>query len=212
MEEPCARPAAGLSVVSAAERMGGRPIVVDAVDEAAVTFSLRYDFSPVVHSEAGAYPRRLVLKVATARVALGLQPHGREACNAASASAGVMWRPRACSERPSTSDDSATTASAGSTSTTPAAATRDASPSRIAAVSARFDDGARFCPGRREQHLGFGHGPHYCLSASLARAELIATLPVLARRLPELRLAVPVAEIPWQRGFVDHGPLALPVT
>ena len=77
---------------------------------------------------------------------------------------------------------------------------------------ARFDDAARFCPGRREQHLGFGHGPHYCLGASLARAELVATLPVLARRLPGLRLAVPVAEIPWQRGLVDHGPLALPVT
>ena len=77
---------------------------------------------------------------------------------------------------------------------------------------ARFDDAARFCPGRREQHLGFGHGPHFCLGASLARAELAAVLPALARRLPGLRLSVPIAGIPWQRGLVDHGPLAVPVT
>ena len=76
---------------------------------------------------------------------------------------------------------------------------------------ARFAEPYDLRPGRREPHLGFGHGPHFCLGAALARVELVATLPVLARRLPGLRLDVPVADIPWQRGFVDHGPLALPV-
>ncbi|WP_433802523.1 hypothetical protein [Actinomycetospora sp. CA-084318] len=73
-------------------------------------------------------------------------------------------------------------------------------------------EAANHDPARTATHLGFGHGPHYCLGAALARAQLCAVLPVLARRLPGLRLDVPVASIPWFRGFVDHGPLALPVS
>ena len=34
----------------------------------------------------------------------------------------------------------------------------------------------------------------------------------LARRLPGLRSATRVEDVPWFRGEVDHGPLALPVT
>ncbi|MCD2186654.1 hypothetical protein [Actinomycetospora soli] len=73
-------------------------------------------------------------------------------------------------------------------------------------------EAANHDPARSAGHLGFGHGPHYCLGAALARAQLCAVLPVLARRLPGLRLDVPVASIPWFRGFVDHGPVALPVS
>ncbi|MFC5061102.1 cytochrome P450 [Actinomycetospora atypica] len=77
---------------------------------------------------------------------------------------------------------------------------------------ARFAEPHDLRPGRREPHLGFGHGPHFCLGAALARAELVVTLPILARRLPGLRLDVSIADIPWQRGLVDHGPLALPMS
>ena len=76
----------------------------------------------------------------------------------------------------------------------------------------RFAQPTTLDPGRSEPHLGFGHGPHYCLGAALARLELAATLPVLARRLPGLRLDIPVTDIPWHHGLVDSGPLALPVT
>jgi cytochrome P450 len=76
----------------------------------------------------------------------------------------------------------------------------------------RFAQPERLDPDRSAAHLGFGHGPHYCLGASLARSELAATLPVLARRLPGLRLNIPVTDIPWHHGLVDTGPLALPVT
>jgi cytochrome P450 len=41
---------------------------------------------------------------------------------------------------------------------------------------------------RDHVHLGFGSGIHYCLGAALARAELQEALPILASRLPDLRV------------------------
>jgi cytochrome P450 len=76
---------------------------------------------------------------------------------------------------------------------------------------ARFAEPERLRPGRAGGHLGFGRGPHHCLGAALARVELTAALTALSRRAPGLRLAVPLAEVPWHRGEVDSGPLALPV-
>ncbi|MDH6140516.1 cytochrome P450 [Kitasatospora sp. GP30] len=61
-------------------------------------------------------------------------------------------------------------------------------------------------------HLTFGAGPHHCLGAWLARMELELALHRLARRLPGLRLAVPVAEIEWRRGLLTRSPLTLPAT
>lgn len=74
---------------------------------------------------------------------------------------------------------------------------------------ARFADPAALVPARHAAHLGFGRGPHHCLGAALARVELIAALTALSRRAPHLRLAAPVADIPWHRGEVDSGPTML---
>jgi cytochrome P450 len=41
----------------------------------------------------------------------------------------------------------------------------------------------------REPHLTFGGGPHYCLGANLARAEMEEALTILPQRLANLRLA-----------------------
>jgi predicted N-acetyltransferase YhbS len=52
-------------IVTAASRAAGRLIVVDAIDDAAAAFYRYYDFQPIAGD-----PRRLVMKVATARQAL----------------------------------------------------------------------------------------------------------------------------------------------
>ncbi|WP_235216608.1 cytochrome P450 [Archangium violaceum] len=65
---------------------------------------------------------------------------------------------------------------------------------------------------RPNPHLGFGHGAHYCLGASLARVELSLALEGLLRRFPDLRLAVPVDEVPWKPGLIARCPARLPVT
>lgn len=59
------------------------------------------------------------------------------------------------------------------------------------------------------QHMGFGSGIHYCLGASLARAELQEALPILARTMPDLALD---GEIEWKpNGTGIWGPEHLPI-
>ncbi|MGW1376141.1 cytochrome P450 [Streptomyces sp. NPDC002446] len=72
----------------------------------------------------------------------------------------------------------------------------------------------RFLPGRQptSPHLAFGRGAHHCLGAALARIELGAAFGALARRLPGLRLQVPVDDLVWATGQTDAGPTAVPVT
>jgi cytochrome P450 len=60
-------------------------------------------------------------------------------------------------------------------------------------------------------HLAFGHGVHRCVGAELARMELEAALPALARRFPQLRLAVAPGEVRFRPLSVVFGLEALPV-
>ncbi|MFD1271071.1 cytochrome P450 [Streptomyces kaempferi] len=48
-----------------------------------------------------------------------------------------------------------------------------------------------------QAHLSFGHGPHYCIGAPLARLEMQIALTTLFRRYPEVTLAVPPHEVRW---------------
>ena len=59
-----------------------------------------------------------------------------------------------------------------------------------------FDDPERFDIARHpNNHVGFGHGVHFCLGANLARMETWVALQVLLERCPDLRLAVERAQL-----------------
>ena len=60
----------------------------------------------------------------------------------------------------------------------------------------------------REPIFTFGGGPHYCLGASFARAEMQVALPLLARRMPDLALA---GDVQWRPRFGIFGPTSLPL-
>jgi cytochrome P450 PksS len=61
------------------------------------------------------------------------------------------------------------------------------------------------------RYLAFGHGPHFCLGAPLARLEGQIAIPMLIRRLPNLRLAVPAHRLRWRATPILRGVEALPV-
>ncbi|MGW5527812.1 cytochrome P450 family protein [Streptomyces xanthochromogenes] len=76
----------------------------------------------------------------------------------------------------------------------------------------RFDGPDTLDLGRRDnQHLGYGHGIHYCLGAPLARLEGQTALATLLRRLPDLRLAVEPDDLRWRGGLIMRGLRTLPV-
>ncbi|MGW0845228.1 cytochrome P450 family protein [Streptomyces sp. NPDC002787] len=77
---------------------------------------------------------------------------------------------------------------------------------------ARFHDPDTLDLSRRDnQHLGYGHGIHYCLGAPLARLEGQTALATLLTRLPDLRLAADPADLRWRGGLIMRGLRTLPV-
>jgi cytochrome P450 len=76
----------------------------------------------------------------------------------------------------------------------------------------RFPDPDRFDLRRSPRaHLGFGHGPHHCLGAPLARAEAAVALRVLLRHRPALGLATDPAALTWRSSTLLRGPAELPL-
>ncbi|MFD9903233.1 cytochrome P450 [Streptomyces sp. NPDC059063] len=74
-------------------------------------------------------------------------------------------------------------------------------------------DGAEFDITRPpSKHLSFGHGPHYCLGAALARLEAGIALPALFHRFPHMTLAVPEDELVPLPSFVSNSVRELPVS
>jgi cytochrome P450 len=60
-------------------------------------------------------------------------------------------------------------------------------------------------------HLAFGYGFHRCVGAELARMELRAAYPALARRFPGLALASPADELPYHAKSIVYGVESVPV-
>ncbi|WP_329056554.1 cytochrome P450 [Amycolatopsis sp. NBC_01488] len=61
-------------------------------------------------------------------------------------------------------------------------------------------------------HVAFGYGVHQCLGQTLARVELQVVYGTLYRRIPQLRLAVPVQELAFKDDMLVYGVHCLPVT
>jgi 2-hydroxy-5-methyl-1-naphthoate 7-hydroxylase len=61
------------------------------------------------------------------------------------------------------------------------------------------------------RHLSFGHGPHFCLGAPLARLEATVVLERLFTRFPHLELAIGDDELPCAVSFTGNTTTRLPV-
>ncbi|MFD8725285.1 cytochrome P450 [Streptomyces sp. NPDC059629] len=78
---------------------------------------------------------------------------------------------------------------------------------------AHYPDADRFDIHRAARdHFAFGFGMHQCLGQPLARVELQVIFETLLRRVPTLRLAVPVDEVPFKLWSPINGVASLPVT
>nr|WP_281282669.1 cytochrome P450 [Nonomuraea terrae] len=85
-------------------------------------------------------------------------------------------------------------------------------------AAANWDPGVFPEPGRLDvhrgdrHHVGFGYGVHQCLGQNLARLELEIAFSTLFARIPTLRVAVPVDELPYTYEGLLFGLHELPVT
>ncbi|MFW5415201.1 cytochrome P450 [Nocardiopsis sp. CNT-189] len=76
-----------------------------------------------------------------------------------------------------------------------------------------FADPDVFDPDRRDgRHIAFGHGPHRCLGAHLARLQLSIAVGGLLRRFPGIRPAEPLDSLEWNTAKPIRCPVRLPVT
>lgn len=87
------------------------------------------------------------------------------------------------------------------------------------AVAANWDeemypDPARFDIRREgvKHHMAFGHGAHQCIGHNLARLEMEIVFKTLFDRVPTLRLAAPVDELPFKSDASLYGVYSVPVT
>jgi len=73
-------------------------------------------------------------------------------------------------------------------------------------------DPDRFNPERAARsHLGFGYGFHRCVGSELARMELRVAFRALARRLPDMALAIEPGELRFRDLSIVYGLESLPV-
>jgi len=84
-------------------------------------------------------------------------------------------------------------------------------------AAANHDEAAFGCPHAFDpsrsarHHVAFGYGVHQCLGQNLVRGEMAAAYEALFSRIPGLRLAAPVEDLPFKYDGVLFGLHSLPV-
>ncbi|MGW2377494.1 MULTISPECIES: cytochrome P450 [Kitasatospora] len=63
-----------------------------------------------------------------------------------------------------------------------------------------------------QSHVAFGHGFHKCVGFTMARVELSTVFAGLFSRLPNLKMAKPLTDLPFRHDMVLYGVRELPVT
>ncbi|HEX4189361.1 MAG TPA: cytochrome P450 [Marmoricola sp.] len=82
----------------------------------------------------------------------------------------------------------------------------------IASRDPRSTPGPGLCPMKESSnHVAFGHGLHRCVGAELARMELRTAYPALAKRFPNMRLAVDPSDLEYHAKSIVFGIESLPV-
>ncbi|QUQ64344.1 cytochrome P450 [Kutzneria sp. CA-103260] len=77
----------------------------------------------------------------------------------------------------------------------------------------RFHDPETFDIHRPDTgNMSFGRGPHYCVGGPLARVQIQEALGAVVRGLPDLALALPAGQVPWNPSMVTHSISELSVT
>ncbi|MDT0448783.1 cytochrome P450 [Streptomyces hesseae] len=85
-------------------------------------------------------------------------------------------------------------------------------------ASGNHDEAVYPDPGRLDidrggkQHLAFGHGIHQCIGQNLAKLELEIVFTTLFARIPGLKAAAPVEELPFKDSMGVYGLHRFPVT
>lgn len=62
------------------------------------------------------------------------------------------------------------------------------------------------------RHVSFGGGPHKCIGISLARLEIRIAAREVAKRLKDIKLEIPVADIPYLKSVATHTIERLPIS
>ncbi len=79
--------------------------------------------------------------------------------------------------------------------------------------AAKFSDPAKFDVRRdnASKHIAFGAGVHTCLGMHLARLEMVTALPIVLKRLPNLRFADPLNPFQFAASHILRGMQQLPL-
>jgi cytochrome P450 len=62
------------------------------------------------------------------------------------------------------------------------------------------------------RHVSFGGGPHKCIGISLARLEIRIAAREVAKRLKDIKLEIPVEDIPYLKSVATHTIERLPIS